>query len=131
MNDQYKNGLHKLGRRTITFLIILIHLGFSSIYILSILFATDLYTLFLIMFGNFILVDMYSIYRYCILSKYEDMNKEIHPSLSRYLCSLLGSKEECSINTNYEKIYVYGGVFLAFVKFLYLAIQKESIGKYI
>ena len=112
----------------IPFFIQLLHMCIPFIYVGSILFASDLYTLFLIMIGNFILLQFFDYFKICILSKYEDINEKYISSMSFTLCSMVSSEETCKSNRNLEREFIHVPIMLAFIKFVYIVLVQDWTG---
>lgn len=81
-------GKTPISLRIIAYLITITHLVLIFTYFYVILYSSDLKTLYLVLFGCFILYELSIYFKGCI-SNYEKINTDIIPSLSEFFAILL------------------------------------------
>jgi hypothetical protein len=109
-------------------LIQIMHISIPLVYLIAILFTTNLYTLFLIMLGNFVLLEYYNYFNKCVLTTYESYDKNTRSSIPYTICSAISSDDLCKKYNNLEKEFIISPIVISFVKFVCIVLAKDISG---
>ena len=131
--DTYKKivkGKTPISLRIIAYLITVTHLILIFTYFYVILYSSDLKTLYLVLFGCFILYELSIYFKGCILSNYEKINTDIIPSLSEFFCYIVaGNTNLCKDPKKFEVFIVSVGIAMPLVKIFGIYLLDNITGK--
>ena len=116
--------------RLMSYIVMIVHIVLAFTYIYAILYSSDIKTLYLVLFGCFILYQTTLYYKGCILSKYEQINSDIIPSMSEMLCYIFsGNTDICKDPYKFEIFIVSMGIALPLFKLFGIYIVDNITGK--
>jgi hypothetical protein len=132
-NDTYKKILKRevpIQLRLVSYVIMVVHIILAFTYIYAILYSSDIKTLYLVLFGCFVLYESTIYYKRCILSSYEKINSDILPSMSEFLCYIFaGNTDLCKDTYKFEIFIVSMGIALPLFKLFGIYILDNITGK--
>lgn len=127
---EVKKGTVPLSLRIMAYIIMVVHIILAFTYIYAILYSSDIKTLYLVLFGCFILYETTLYYKRCILSRYEQINSDVIPSMSEMLCYIFaGHTDLCKEPYKFEIFIVSMGIALPLFKLFGIYIVDNITGK--
>jgi hypothetical protein len=119
-----------LQLRLMSYSVMVIHIVLAFTYVYAILYSSDIKMLYLVLFGCFILYEITIYYKRCVLSRYEEINSDIVPTMSEILCHIFsGNTDMCKEPHKFEIFFVSMGIALPIVKLFGIYIVDNITGK--
>ena len=116
--------------RLMSYIVMIVHIVLALTYVYAILYSSDIKMLYLVLFGCFILYETTIYYKRCILSRYEQINSDIMPSMSEMLCYIFsGNTDLCKDPYKFEIFIVSMGIALPLFKLFGIYIVDNITGK--